>query len=331
MSPHSKAPRLRESNVLNPSYPCHPWLSALCQFVFIGPAAAGFVVKKLVSARASQPGRNCHNPVLDISTAWMAKACADYPFPQNVPPGKNPLRTRILILEEHPLLRDGITDYFNSQPDMIVCGEAENISDARNKIAECKPQLLVTALRLGTGDSLEFVKALKAEKLGLLILVYSAFEEAIFAERTLRAGADGYVMKKAPKEELLSVIHEILRGNIYVSRDVALRAFKKSLEMRPDHRSAHPSISIEKLSDREMHIFHLLGSGLGNTQIAHSLNLSVKTIESHRENIKHKLDMSCSRDLVACAKKYVEETFLPPTKDLVAVRGKKKVVHFPAA
>jgi DNA-binding NarL/FixJ family response regulator len=91
------------------------------------------------------------------------------------PQGKNPVRTRILILEEHPLLRDGITNYFNSQPDRIVCGESGNIPDARNKIAECKPQLLVTALRLGTGDSLEFVKALKTEQPGLLILD-SAFE-----------------------------------------------------------------------------------------------------------------------------------------------------------
>jgi DNA-binding NarL/FixJ family response regulator len=91
------------------------------------------------------------------------------------PQGKNPVRTRILILEEPPLLRDGITNYFNSRPDMIVCGESGNIPDARNKIAECKPQLLVTALRLGTGDSLEFVKALKTEQPGLLILD-SAFE-----------------------------------------------------------------------------------------------------------------------------------------------------------
>ena len=92
--------------------------------------------------------------------------------------------TRILILEEHPLLRDGMTDFLNAQPDMTVCSEADNIRDARNEIAKSKPQLLVTALRLGTGDSLEFVKALKAEKPALLILVYSAFEEAIFAERT---------------------------------------------------------------------------------------------------------------------------------------------------
>ena len=113
---------------------------------------------------------------------------------------KNPVRTRILVLEEHPLIRHGIIDYLNSQPNMIVCGQADNIREARDKMAECKPQLLLlTALRLGTGDSLEFVKTLKAEQPGLLILVYSAFEETIFAERTLRAGADGYVMKKAAK------------------------------------------------------------------------------------------------------------------------------------
>jgi len=244
-------------------------------------------------------------------------------------PEKNPVETRILVLEEHPLLRHGVADYLNSQPDIIVCGETDNIRDARNKIHDCKPQLLLTALRLGTGDSLEFVKSLKSEHPTLLILVYSAFEETIFAERALRAGADGYVMKKAPKEELLEAIREILGGNIYVSRDVAMRAFKKSLETRPENRSAPPSTGIEKLSDREMHIFFLLGSGLGNSQIANSLNLSVKTIESHRENIKHKLDLSCSRDLVACAKKYVEVTFVPPA-DLIG-RSKKKVVRFPAA
>jgi DNA-binding NarL/FixJ family response regulator len=245
--------------------------------------------------------------------------------------GKTAVKTRILVLEEHPLLRHGIVDYLNSQPDMTVCGEADNIRGARDEITKCKPQLLLTALRLGTGDSLEFVKALKKEQPGLLILVYSAFEETIFAERALRGGADGFVMKKAPKEELLAAVREILSGNIYVSHDVAMRAFKKSLESRPEHRSEHPAIGIEKLSDREMHVFHLLGSGLGNRQIAHSLNLSVKTIESHRENIKHKLSLSCSRDLVACAKKYVEETCLPSKKSTMALKGKKKVVRFPAA
>src|SRR5438270_6194006 len=108
---------------------------------------------------------------------------------------ENTERTRILVLEEHPLLRHGITDYLDSQPDMIVCGEADNIRDARNKLAECKPHLLLIALRLGTGDSLEFVKALQAEQPALLILVYSGFEEAIFAGRALRAGAEGSMME----------------------------------------------------------------------------------------------------------------------------------------
>ena len=245
--------------------------------------------------------------------------------------GKDPVKTRILILEEHPLLRHGVCDYLNSQPDMICCGEAGNIREARDKISECKPHLLLTALRLGTGDSLEFVKALKAERPGLLILVYSAFEEAIFAERSLRAGAEGYLMKSASKEELATAIREIRSGEIYVSRDLARRAFKKSLESRSDRGAEHHSIGIERLSDRELHIFFLLGSGLGNKQIAQSLSLSVKTIESHRENIKHKLDMSCSRDLVDCARQYVEVTSLPPNKSLFAVKGKKKVVRFPAA
>lgn len=244
---------------------------------------------------------------------------------------ENTEKTRILVLEEHPLLRHGITDYLDSQPDMIVCGEADNIRDARNKLAECKPQLLVTALRLGTGDSLEFVRALKAEHPSLLILVYSAFEETIFAERAMRAGVNGYIMKKAPKEELLAAIRDILSGGIYVSRDVAIRAFKKSIETRPASQSSRSETALANLSDRELHIFHLLGSGLGTRQIAHSLNLNVKTIESHRENIKHKLGLSSGRDLVECATKYVEEHFLPPKKDALPAVGKKKLVRFPAA
>jgi len=247
------------------------------------------------------------------------------------PTGKRSVRTRILVLDEHPLLREGIINYLNLQPDLAVCGEADNIRDTRDKLATCKPHLLISALRLGTGDSLEFVKALKAERPALLILVYSAFEEAIFAERALRAGADGFVMKKAPRQELLVAIREVISGNIYISRDVAIRAFKKSLESRPEHRSSHSpsSTGIEKLSDREMHIFNLLGSGLRNSQIAHSLNLSVKTIESHRENIKHKLGLNGSRELVERATKYVEETFLP--SKIIVGKGKKKVVRFPAA
>ena len=113
-------------------------------------------------------------------------------------------KTRILVVDEHPLLRYGIIAFINGQPDMIACGEADSVPSVHNTLAETKPHLIVIGLRLGTGDSLELVKAIKAQLPDLLVLVYSAFEEIIFAERALRAGAQGYVMKKAPKEEYCS-------------------------------------------------------------------------------------------------------------------------------
>jgi DNA-binding NarL/FixJ family response regulator len=223
--------------------------------------------------------------------------------------GEHPAKIRILVLDEQPLLRHGISAYLNSQPDMVVCGEADSLLDAGTKIAECQPQLLVTELRLGAGDSPKLVKKLKAENRALRVLVYSALEESIFAERAMRAGADGYVMKSAPREELAAAIRDIMKGDIYVSREVALSGFRKSLRRQPKkNRSPRSANTLENLSDREMHIFQLLGSGLGTREIAQSLHLSVKTVESHRENIKHKLRLRSSAQLCERAAKWVAET-----------------------
>lgn len=224
---------------------------------------------------------------------------------------KTSAKTRILVLEEQPLFRYGISAYLNSQPDMIVCGEADSIPDALSKIAECKPHLLLTAVRLGIGDSLEFVKALKAEKPGLLILVYSAFKESIFAEWALRAGANGYLLKTAAKEELLTAIRDVLRGQIYVSRDLAMRAFQKSLGTSEQTRASGDLPVVDNLSDREMHVFLLIGSGLDTKKIAHSLRLRMKTIETHRENIKRKCGLNSGEQVVERAIKFVEENFQP--------------------
>ena len=244
--------------------------------------------------------------------------------------GKQIAKTRILVADEHPLLRHGIVAFINCQPDMIACGEADSISTIRAKVAETRPHLLVIGLRLGAGDCLEFVKGIKAQNPGLLILVYSAFDESIFAERALRAGANGYLMKKAGKEEMLTAIRDVLRGQIYVSRDLALRAFQKSLVTQQRNRPPGNLPVIDHLSDREMHVFQLIGSGLGTKKIAHSMNLSVKTIETHRENIKRKLGLSSGRQLVERAIKFVEETFMPQ-KGEIAVGRKKKVLPFRAA
>jgi DNA-binding NarL/FixJ family response regulator len=225
--------------------------------------------------------------------------------------GKHPAKTRILVLEEQPLFRYGISAYLSSQPDMIVCGEADSIPDALSKIAECNPHLLLTAVRLGIGDSLEFVKALKAEKPGLLILVYSAFKESIFAEWALRAGANGYLLKTAAKEELLTAIRDVLRGQIYVSRDLAMRAFQKSLGTSEQNRVSENLPVVDNLSHREMHVFLLIGSGLDTKKIAHSLRLRMKTIETHRENIKRKCGLNSGEQVVKRAIKFVEENFQP--------------------
>jgi DNA-binding NarL/FixJ family response regulator len=217
----------------------------------------------------------------------------------------SPAKIRILVLDEQPLLRCGISTYLNSQPDMEVCGEGDNIAGAQSKIAECQPHLVLTELRLGAGDSLKLVKQLKTENQALRILVYSVFEESIFAERAMRAGANGYVMKRDPKEKLAAAIREIANGGIYVSREVALNGFRKSLQRRSKNNHSCSSNALENLSDREMHIFQLLGSGLGTREIAQSLDLSVKTVESHRENIKHKLRLSSGAQLRDRAAKWV--------------------------
>src|SRR5438552_3734392 len=155
------------------------------------------------------------------------------PFRCSESVAEQPAKIRILVLDEQPLLRWGISAYLNSQPDMMVCGEAGSVSDARSKVAECQPQFVVTALRLGAGDNLKLIKELKTQNRALRILVYSAFEESIFAQRAMRAGASGYVMKQAPSEKLAIAIREIVKGGIYVSREVALSGFRKSLRQRP--------------------------------------------------------------------------------------------------
>jgi DNA-binding NarL/FixJ family response regulator len=228
-------------------------------------------------------------------------------------------------------------DFINGHADMAVCGAADSISSVQNALAGCKPDLVLLDLRLGTGDTLEFLKAVKAQYPELLILVFSQFEETIFAERALRAGANGYLMKHATKEELLTAIRDIMCGEIYVSRKIAMLAFQKSLETpQQNHRQGNGNESgnlrdIKNLSDREMHVFQLIGSGLGATKIAEALNLSVKTIETHRENIKSKLGLRSAAEVAERATAWTTESFVPPQKAEVSVATKKQLVPFRAA
>ena len=239
--------------------------------------------------------------------------------------------TRILVVDEHPLFRHGVMDFINGQENMAVCGSADSIPSVQMALTGCKPDLILLGLRLGTGDTLEFIKTLRAHYPKLLILVFSQFEETIFAERAVRAGANGYLMKYAPNEELLTAIREIVHGGIYVSRKIGLLAFQKSLETPRQNYPQENVGDIENLSDREMHVFRLLGSGLGTKKIAEALNLSVKTIESHRENIKRRLGLRSGVELTGLATAWVMENFPPPQKSEISVVKKKKVLPFRAA
>ena len=127
-----------------------------------------------------------------------------------IDPRRHAAKMRILVVDEHPLLRDGVINLINRQIDMVVCGSADNIPSVGTALTGCKPDLILLDLRLGTGDTLEFIKALKVQYPELRILVFSQFEETIFAERALRAGANGYLMKQATNEELLTAIHDIV-------------------------------------------------------------------------------------------------------------------------
>ena len=143
----------------------------------------------------------------------------------------------------------------------------DSIPDARSKISEYKPDLLLTALRLGIGDSLEFIKALKVQAPGLLILMYAAFTESIFAEWALRAGANGYLMKTAAKEELPTAIRAILRGQIYIGRDLGMHPFQESAGTSEQNRVSGNLPVIDNLSARETHVFLLIGSGRDTKKI----------------------------------------------------------------
>jgi DNA-binding NarL/FixJ family response regulator len=228
--------------------------------------------------------------------------------------GKRPSKKkRILVVDAFPMLRHGLITFLNGQANLIVCGEADSIPSALIKVAECKPHLLVIGLRLGAADCVEFIKALKVQTPGLLILVYSGFEESIFAMRALRAGVNGYLMKRAARDEMLAAISDILSGKLYVSRELALHVYKEALATQPGFRLPGRAARIENLSDRQMHAFHLLGSGLGP------------------KKIEHKLGLNSGEALVERAPKYVEETLEPEAEETISIVGKKKLVRFPSA
>lgn len=217
---------------------------------------------------------------------------------------KNP--TRVLIVDDHPLLRRGVGQLINNEKDMTVCGEAEDAHKALTAIQDYKPDIAVIDVSLGGTSGIELLKNIKVRWPKLLVLVLSMHDEAVYAQRALRAGAAGYIMKQEATERVLVAIRKILNGEVYLSE----RLGNRMLNTLVGGRASLSGSPIEELSDRELEVFGLIGQGHGTRPIAEKLHLSVKTIESHRAHIKEKLGLKNATELVHHAIQWVQSESL---------------------
>lgn len=223
--------------------------------------------------------------------------------PQTSNPPASPKKT-ILIVDDHPMLRRGLAGLIASEPDLTVCGEAATCEAALVAIRKLQPDLVVVDLTLEGCDGLDLVKELKTRHPKLPTLVLSMHDEAVYAERSLRAGARGYVSKQLLDEMILVAIRQVFAGEIYLSEKLKTRMATKFL----GGRTLETSSPFAALSDRELQVFRLIGRGRGTRQIAATLELSVKTIESHCEHIKNKLNLRSAAELAHRATQFVESS-----------------------
>lgn len=222
-----------------------------------------------------------------------------------IAPGVAPrveMRKRILLVDDHPFMRAGLAGLIDRQPDLMICGEAGNPIEAFHALKKGRPDLVLTDLTMPGRSGLEFIKDLRAAEPTLTILVVSMHDEVVHAERALRAGARGYIMKEAGGENLLTAIRQVLRGEVYVSPRMSARILEGFSGTRPRGSSS----PIEKLTDREFEIFQLIGQGRSTRDIATQLNLSTKTVDVHRSHIKEKLDLNDVTALIRHAVRWVE-------------------------
>jgi DNA-binding NarL/FixJ family response regulator len=211
-------------------------------------------------------------------------------------------KKRILIVDDHPMMRQGLAQLVSNEPDLVVCCEADTAGQALNILVTSKPDLVLADISLPDKNGLELIKDIRALAPDVLILVVSMHDEALYAERVLRAGARGYIMKQEGGRKLMEAIRQILSGQIYVSEKMSARI----LEIFSGRRTQAGGSPVERLSDREFEVFQLIGEGKGTREIAGHLHLSVKTVEVHRANIKEKLSVKTATDLVRFAVRWVE-------------------------
>ncbi|MGA2353663.1 MAG: response regulator transcription factor [Terriglobales bacterium] len=200
----------------------------------------------------------------------------------------------VFVVDDHPIVRQGLALLINQEADLAVCGEAEEMQTALPAIQSMRPDILIVDISLNGPDGLELLKNVRITSPRLPVLILSMHDEAIYAERALRAGANGYIMKQEATERVLVALRRILSGEIYVSDRIANSMLQHYVRgVNPAEQS-----SMTELTDRELEVFRLIGDGLGTRQIAEALHLSVKTVESYQAHIKEKLSLRSGRELV---------------------------------
>ena len=211
---------------------------------------------------------------------------------------------KVLVVDDHPLMRIGLRSFFMTKPTLEVCDEAATAREALQKIASSMPDVVVLDISLPDGSGLDLVRDIHARFPSLPILVLSMHDEGIYAERVLRAGALGYVMKHDSPDSVVEGLHHVLQGEIFVSDRIAngfLSRYVNGSARKPNQ------IGVDRLTDRELQVFELIGQGQSTREIAGQLNLSVKTIETYRSNIKMKLGQSNVSGLMHAAIHWVEQ------------------------
>ncbi|QGJ70013.1 Transcriptional regulatory protein DegU [Planctomycetales bacterium 10988] len=212
-------------------------------------------------------------------------------------------RTRILIVDDHPIVRRGLTALIEEEPDLEVCGEADTAGEAIKKVRQCNPELVIVDISLKKGNGIDLIKQIKTYQEDMRMLVASMFDESLYGERALRAGAMGYVNKEQLTENLVEAIRRVLSGEIYVSPAMAGRMLNRMVG-RKDEDQRSP---IERLTDRELEVFRMIGQGLTTREIASKLHLSPKTVEGYREKLKTKLSLRNGTELSRMAMQWTIE------------------------
>ncbi|MGI6458844.1 MAG: response regulator transcription factor [Candidatus Hydrogenedentales bacterium] len=217
------------------------------------------------------------------------------------------MKATVLIVDDHPIVRQGLKMLINQSGDLEVRGEAENMADALTAIETVQPDIVIVDISLQGPNGIQLIEAMRQRFPAIPALVLSMHDEWLFAERALHAGARGYVMKQEATDQVVMAIHRVLKGEVYVSAKIAERIVGRMV----GGRKAGGESPLERLTNRELQTLQMLGKGLSTKQIATQLNLSVKTIETYRENLKHKLHLKSSAELIRYAIHRLSELPLP--------------------